>query len=80
MNPEYETRTPVSAFARCWKNASTSSISMTERRGTLASRLPIFSSVTLGEASDSTHTLSDRCDASAVTSDVLPVPGGPYSR
>ena len=77
MKPEYDTLTPASALLRCWKNASTSSIRITERRGTVASRLPIFSSVTFGEASESTQTLSAISEASAVTSEVLPVPGGP---
>jgi len=77
---EYDTLTWTSAFERCWKNASTSSIRMIERVGTLDRSAPIFSSVTFGEASDSTHTLSDSSEASAVTSEVLPVPGGPYSR
>ena len=57
-----------------------SSSNITERGGTEASRLPMRSSVMLGEARLRVQTLSYSSDASAVTSEVLPVPGVPYSK
>ena len=68
------------AASRSRKNASTSSISSNERCGTEASSVWIFSSVTTGLARLSVQTFRRNSLASAVTSDVLPVPGGPYSR
>ena len=78
--PLNDSLTCACAASRSRKKASTSSISSSERCGTEASSVWIFSSVTMGLARLRVHTFRCSSLASAVTSEVLPVPGGPYSR